>query len=176
MRPALIQCNKNESSQQKQRISVQNINDGVQTNLSNRATSSTLAKSHSCIQLPQSLNPSEFLLTTGNTNEEDIDEPMTCGDAIDDTPVDLNTLDNINLDFPLNVRSDFEVDDNILTLHKDIKPNLSEQPIVNKEKIDTSCIKNKTIPESTTSSNKVTYEQDCTHEGSNENPIKGAYL
>ena len=45
------------------------------------------------------------------TEEEYLNELMTCGNTIDDDDctVDLNTLENIELDFPLNVKSDFEV-------------------------------------------------------------------
>ena len=72
-----------------------------------------------CNQLPHITRHAEFLNPTGTSNKsnsEDIDGPMTCGSAIDDTPVDLNTLDNIDLDFPLNVTSDFGVEGKIFSL------------------------------------------------------------
>jgi hypothetical protein len=79
-----------------------------------------------CNQVSELISPDEFLNRTGlnnTSNEEDIDEPMPCGNVIDDAPVDLNTLDNIDLDFPLNVRSDFGVEGNRLNIARDNQQN-----------------------------------------------------
>ena len=130
MRPTLIKCNTNEHQKlisipynNTDCIQVNNNTDGSRSGI---MLNNTPKNESNCNQLPQLISPGEFLNPNGisnNSNEEDIDEPMTCGNVIDDAPVDLNTLDHIDLDFPLNVRSDFVVQGNILNQARDYPQN-----------------------------------------------------
>lgn len=126
MRPMLIKCNTNEPpksiSALKSKTDCIQLNSNTDESRSDIMVNNITKNESNCNQLPQLLSPDEFLNQAGisnNSNEEDVDEPMTCGNVIDDAPVDLNTLDNIDLDFPLNVRSDFGAEGNILNLPTD---------------------------------------------------------
>ena len=123
MRPSVIKSNVNESqtsisehNSAEYAISIAKV--GVtEPNIMH----SDFPKNEHCPPLPQIISPVNFLSTStisNSPNVDDIDEPMTCGNPADDAPVDLNTLDNIDLDFPLNVSTSFAVEENILNLEK----------------------------------------------------------